>query len=153
MVNNTATSHDTIQIKTNIFPRYDICFPLKQVEYILYTLLTWQFRQYPAWYDMVFYVNLWSCCLNWLQTAIILYDNIFVSTLQWRHNGRESVSNHQPHDCHSTVYSDADQRKHQSSASLAFVQGIHRWPVNSPHKGPVTHLMTSSWTHIFALQA
>ena len=32
----------------------------------------------------------------------------------------------------------ADQRKHQSSWSLAFVWGIHRWPVNSPHKGPVT---------------
>ena len=31
---------------------------------------------------------------------------------------------------HSTDYSDADQRKHQSSASLAFVRGIHRWPVN-----------------------
>ena len=39
---------------------------------------------------------------------------------------------------HSTVYSDADQRKHQSSASLAFVCGIHRGQVNSPHKGPVT---------------
>ena len=37
-----------------------------------------------------------------------------------------------------TVCSDANQRKHQSSASLAFVWGIHRWPVNSPHKGPVT---------------
>ena len=35
---------------------------------------------------------------------------------------------------YSTVYSDADQRKHQSSASLAFVRGIHRGPVNSPHK-------------------
>ena len=34
--------------------------------------------------------------------------------------------------------SGADQRKHQSSASLAFVRGIHRWPVNSPHKGSVT---------------
>ena len=32
----------------------------------------------------------------------------------------------------STVYSGADQRKHESSASLAFVRGIHRWPVNSP---------------------
>ena len=56
------------------------------------------------------------------------------------------------------VYSDANQRKHQSSASLAFVRGIHRGPVNSPHKWPVTrkmfpfddvimytqHLMTSS---------
>ena len=39
---------------------------------------------------------------------------------------------------YSTVYSYADQRKHQSSASLAFVRGVHRLPVNSPHKGPVT---------------
>ena len=38
---------------------------------------------------------------------------------------------------YSTVYSGADQRK-QSSASLAFVRRIHRWPVNSPHKWPVT---------------
>ena len=42
---------------------------------------------------------------------------------------------------YSTVYSGADQRKHQSSASLAFVWGIHRGPVNSPHKGPVTRKM------------
>ena len=34
-----------------------------------------------------------------------------------------------------TVYSRADQRKHQSSASLAFVRGIHRWPVNPRTKG------------------
>ena len=39
---------------------------------------------------------------------------------------------------YSTVYLGADQRKHQSSASLAFVRGIHRWPVNAPHKWPVT---------------
>ena len=42
---------------------------------------------------------------------------------------------------YSTVYSGADQRKYQSSASLAFVWGIHRWLVNSPHKGPVTRKM------------
>ena len=40
-----------------------------------------------------------------------------------------------------TVYSGGDQRKHQSSASLAFVRGIHRWPVNSPHKWPVKREM------------
>ena len=39
---------------------------------------------------------------------------------------------------YSTVYLGTDQRKQQSSASLAFVGGIHRWSVNSPHKGPVT---------------
>ena len=42
---------------------------------------------------------------------------------------------------YSTVYLSADQTKHQSSASLAFVWGIHRWWVNSPHKGPVTRKM------------
>ena len=42
---------------------------------------------------------------------------------------------------YSTIYSGADQRKHQSSASLSFVRGIHRWPVNSPHKWPVTRKM------------
>ena len=41
----------------------------------------------------------------------------------------------------STVFSGADQRKYQSSTSLAFVMGIHRWPVDSPHKGPVTRKM------------
>ena len=39
---------------------------------------------------------------------------------------------------YSTVYSGAQQRNHQSSASLASVRGIHRWPVNSPYKGPQT---------------
>ena len=42
---------------------------------------------------------------------------------------------------YTTVYPDADQRKHHSSASLAFVRGIHRGPVNFPHKCPVTRKM------------
>ena len=55
---------------------------------------------------------------------------------------------------YSTIYSSADQRKHQSSMSQAFVCRIHQWPVNSPHKWPLMlkcfHLMTSWWT--FCLQ-
>ena len=42
---------------------------------------------------------------------------------------------------YSIVYSVADQGNHQGSASLAFVRGIHRWPVNSPHKWSVTRKM------------
>ena len=42
---------------------------------------------------------------------------------------------------YSTACSGADQRKNQTSASLAFVRGIHRSPVNSSHKGPVTRKM------------
>ena len=42
---------------------------------------------------------------------------------------------------YSTIHSGPDQRKHKSSASLAFVRGIHRWQVNSPHKWQVTRKM------------
>ena len=42
---------------------------------------------------------------------------------------------------YSTVYAGADQRKHQSYASMAFVWEFHRSPVNSPHKWPVTRKM------------
>ena len=44
---------------------------------------------------------------------------------------------------YSTVYLGADRSKHQSSASLAFVRGIHRSPLNCPHKCPVTRKMFS----------
>ena len=43
---------------------------------------------------------------------------------------------------YSNAYSGTDQRKHQCSVSLAFVRGIHRGPVNSPNKGPVTRKMS-----------
>ena len=50
---------------------------------------------------------------------------------------------------YSTFYSDADQRKHQSSESLAFVWGIHRdrWIPRTKDqlRGKCFHLMTSSW--------
>ena len=42
---------------------------------------------------------------------------------------------------YSIVHSGTDQSKHQSSASLAFVWEIHRWPVNFPRKWPVTRKM------------
>ena len=42
---------------------------------------------------------------------------------------------------YSTVCSGVDQRKHQSSVSPVFVRGIHRWPMDSPHKGSVTRKM------------
>ena len=41
----------------------------------------------------------------------------------------------------STACLGVDQRKHQRSASLAFVRGIHRYPLNSLHKGQVTRKM------------
>ena len=77
-------------------------------------------------------IYLWSNLLEKCCLAIIL------SPLQWRHNECDGVSITSLLIVYSTVYSGADQRKHQSSASVAFGRGIHRWPVNSPHKLPVT---------------
>ena len=76
--------------------------------------------------------------------SVSFYDEALLicpgATLQWRHNGRNSQITSLTI-VYSIVYSDADQRKHQSFASLAFVRGIHRGPVNSAHKGPVTRKM------------
>ena len=78
-------------------------------------------------------------------TGIVLYYNLFVDSIliqfdssfqkpchaaqipsPWRHNGRYGVSNHQqPHHCLLSLHAGADQRKHQSSASLAFVMCFH----------------------------
>ena len=48
----------------------------------------------------------------------------------------------------SNVCSCTDQRKHQSSVSVAFVKGIHLWPVDSPQKGPVTWKMSPFYDHV-----
>ena len=74
-----------------------------------------------------------TCFSDW-------YLQQFLS-LQWRHNGHDGVSHHQPQDCLLNRLFRRDQRKHQSCASLAFVGGIHQWPVNSPHRWPVTRKM------------
>ena len=68
-----------------------------------------------------------------------------VPSLLWRHNGEMASQITSLTIVYSNVHSGADQRKHQSSASLAFVRGIHRWPVNSPHKGPVNAENVSIW--------
>ena len=69
-------------------------------------------------------VCLWDC---WQSMC-----PIFSQPLRWRHNGLDSVSNHQPHHCLLSRLFGRTSRKHQSSASLAFVRGIHRGPVNFP---------------------
>ena len=66
--------------------------------------------------------------------AVALEVMFGIITLRWRPNESDGVS---------TIYSGADQRKLQSCASLAFVRGIHRWPMNSTHKGQVTRKMFS----------
>ena len=75
--------------------------------------------------------------------TLLLYciSSLFLKTLLWRHNEPDGLSNHQPHDCLLNRLFGHRSKKHQSSASLAFVREIHRRPVNSPHKWPVTRKM------------
>ena len=56
--------------------------------------------------------------------------------LQWCHNESDDVSNHQPHDCLLSRLFRHRWKKHQNSASLTIVRGIHRWPVYFQHKEP-----------------
>ena len=68
-------------------------------------------------------------------------------TFQRHHNGRDGVSNHRRLDFYLTVCSCADQRKQQNSASLAFLRGIHRWPVNSSQRASNTENACIWWRH------
>ena len=75
--------------------------------------------------------------------------------LQWRHNGHDIVSNHQPYDCLLNRLFRCWSKKTSKLRVTGLCEGIHRRPVNSPHKWPVTlkmfHLMTSScitWTNV-----
>ena len=78
----------------------------------------------------------------------MLYHSCGIA-LHRRHNERNGVSNHRHVDCFLGNLLWRRSEKTANSASLAFVRGIQRWPVNFPHKGPVTwkcfHLMASSW--------
>ena len=94
-------------------------------------------------------IILWLCAQS---NLLITMPSLSKILLQWRHNGVIASQITSLTIVYSNVYSDADQRKHQSPASLAFVRGIHRGPVNSPHKWSLTrkcfHLMTSSCSEV-----
>ena len=76
------------------------------------------------------FLYLSDVALNDRQTNISHYDDVIMTMLASQITSLMVV--------YSIVYSGVNQRKHQSSASLAFVREIHRGPVNFPHKWPVT---------------
>ena len=83
-----------------------------------------------------------QCLVAWSTPTILLkqllifagkidyYNNVIMSGTASQITGVQIVC--------STICSGADQRKHENSA---YVRGIHRWPVDFPHKGPVTRKM------------
>ena len=74
-------------------------------------------------------------------TTFMIYSMAAVYPLQWRHNGLDGVSNHQPHHC---LLSRLFGRRSKNTSKLrvtGLCVGIHRGPVNSPHKWPVARKM------------
>ena len=62
-------------------------------------------------------------------------------TLQWRHNGHDSVSNHQPHGCLLNRLFRRRSKKTSKLCVTGLCVGNSPGPANSPHKGPVTRKM------------
>ena len=138
------TGHDLYQLRDTNLP---------QVHTNIYLSLEWSSFHLMI-HLKIFYLNFtWNIWLLF-QLHFCAYEHMGHSR-KTQHNIHESI------DCHysdvimgtmvslitsltsvySTVHPGAEQRKHQSSASQAFVRGIHRRPVNSPHKWPVTRKM------------
>ena len=80
------------------------------------------------------------CHRQWHYNEVSIYSHTltyYAPSLQWRYKERDGFQITCVSIVYSTVWSGAYQRKQQNSVSLAFVWGIHRWPVNSA-QGPVT---------------
>ena len=152
------TSKDTSHQSDSVF----LCMSWNRVVAVTFDFTHWCLPKWPIIYRRpitIRFLAIWllyfnSCileiCCQWFN-----WNNGLVSN--WQH-ARGRTSDVQIRKCHYNdvimnalasqitsltivylaVYLGADQRKRQSSASLAFARGIHRGPVNSPHKGPVT---------------
>ena len=117
-------------------PLHDVCgmsnrrwFPSQSPSNAEGISMSWHHHEQWHWYVILYYSN--------LSVYVILqmwhYSEVIMGTLASQITSLTIV--------YPTIYSGTDQWKHWSSASLAFVRGIHRWLVNSPHKWPVTWKM------------
>ena len=90
-------------------------------------------QQTQLWLQMCWPVIKYQCCVR--------EDNQQTHSVKWRHNERDCVSNHSRLDC---LLNRLFRRRSKKTSKLRvwpFVRGIHRRPVNSPHKWPVTQKM------------
>ena len=113
-----------------------ICFTDWYLQAFNKTVLRWMSRDFTDDKSTLVRVMVWcrqATCHHLSQCWLSHYNSVIMGAMASQITNITIV--------YSTVYSAADQRKYQSSASLAFVRGIHRWPVNSPHKWPVTREM------------
>ena len=97
------------------------------------TILTWMSPACFHIYLLVPQRNVHSDKTSFISYRGVHYNDVIMSTMASQITSASMV--------YSSVCSNTNQRKHQSSGSLAFVRGFPRGPVNSPHKRPVTRNM------------
>ena len=130
----------------SLVPSLDASF-LNISTHVLYTI----YYTGSFWLDKASVIGCLWCDVTTLKTAVVGWHSIITIAVQmqpymhWHYSDAIMGAMASPITnltiVYSIVYSSADQRKYQSSASLSFVPGIHRWPANSPHKGPETRKM------------
>ena len=95
--------------------------------FTVYALAVILFNEFENYNLKIFTTSPWGQCVeDWIHDSSNHYSDVIMSAVASQITGVSIVC--------STVCPGAHQRKHQSSASLAFVRGINRWSVNSPHK-------------------
>ena len=119
--NFSGCTVDIYEGTSNLIPRFMVDVIIYPTWYSSYTVLA---KGDPSWYNLP---------EPDFQSSFVHHNDVIMNAIASQITSLMSV--------YWSVHSGADQRKHQSSASLAFVRGIHRWPVNSAHKGPVTRKM------------
>ena len=127
-----------------VVSQYDMMFTSKM---LLWKLETLQKRALQClWRTRDQYIRIYYRTVLFCNLVIEVYKSVtksnHVYALQWCHNEHDRISNNQPHDC--LLNHLFRRRSKKTSASLTFVQGIHRWLVNSPHNEPVTWKMFPS---------
>ena len=139
--------HVRSRVRNNLcFGKLDILVGLIHF-YILCEIL----RDFIWWGDYL----VWFKCANFGIPINTSTANLSIKwyalnwSLQWRNNERGGVSNRR-HSIVRSAVSGADQIKHQSFASLAFVRGFHRWVVDSSKKRSNNAENDSIWWHYHA---
>ena len=112
-----------------------LCFNLVFEDPLRYMGVRMHLLTHPPWPLLHWYFDGWYKVFIFYKTDHAKYS----ATLRWRHNGRDGVSNHQPHQC---LLNRLFRRRSKKTSKLR-VTGpcTGNSPVNSPHKWPVMQKM------------
>ena len=98
----------------------------------------WNFNQNTFLSFNQMHLKTWSA--NWQPLSSGSVGPFWLSavSLQWRHNERDGVTNHQRHNCLLNHLFRRRSKKTSKLRGTGLCAGNSPGPVNSPHKGPIT---------------